>query len=72
MVHVEPSGETIPTKFTLTGEVVAPAVVGSGTVTSVAAAMGTALVREMAFDGAGAGSTISETGFDSGAGVPGS
>ena len=54
MAHGEPSGETMPIKSAVTGEVVAPAVVASGTMMSAPAATGSALLNEMAEVGAGA------------------
>lgn len=71
MAHVEPSGETMPIKSAVTGEVVAPAVVASGTMMSAPAATGSALLNEMAEAGAGAGRTMREMGFESAPGVPG-
>src|SRR6185437_3740087 len=71
IVHVEPSGETMPTKSTLTGEVVAPAVVASGTMMSSPVGTGFALLSEMTEGAAGAESTMRCTGFESSAAVPG-
>ncbi len=71
-MHVEPSGDTIPTNSTFIGDVVAPAVVGSTTTMSFPVATGAVLVSEIALGGCGAGKITSETGFDSVVGLPGS
>lgn len=70
-MQLDPSGDTSPTNSTFTGEVVAPAVVGSTTTMSLPAAVGALLVSEIAACGFGAGSITTETGFDRVVGGPG-
>lgn len=70
-MQLDPSGDTSPTNSTFTGEVVAPAVVGSTTTISLPVAAGTLLVSEIATGGCGAGNITTETGFDRIVGGPG-
>lgn len=71
IVQLDPSGETMPTNSTFTGEVVAPAVVGSTTTMLSPNATGELLVSEIAVGGCDTGKITNETGFDSVAGDPG-
>lgn len=70
-MQVDPSVDTMPTYSTFIADVVAPAVVGSTTVTLFPDEAGAALLREIALGGCGAGKMTTETGFESAADAPG-
>src|SRR6185437_11200886 len=71
MVHVEPSGVTMPANSTLTGEVVAPAVVSSGTRMSLPKADVDVPLSAIAPGKLAAGRITNGTGLESASGVPG-